>query len=133
MIDHLIINSLLIFGVHAATRKNMVLSYPYGVFASCILRLFLFLYKDGKPTGEMIQILKRQTLKEYEWVPEIRDATEKAGNTTAIILKPLFDCPPCMASVWGIPFVLIQPLSIWSVVYLFALSGINYIIIKLFK
>lgn len=122
MIDHLIINSLLIFGVHASTRDRMIFGFVTKFANKWVVRFFLWAYKDGKIIDEPIN--------DY---PDRIDATEKAGNTTAIILKPLFDCPPCMASVWGIPFVLIQPLSIWSVVYLFALSGINYIIIKLFK
>jgi hypothetical protein len=129
MIDYLIINSLLIFGVHAATRQNMALYKPYKVFSSGLLRLFLFLYKDGKRNCIKVKHPDFPDTIDYG----IIDSTEKAGNTTAIILKPLFDCPPCMASVWGIPFILIQPLSIWSVVYLFALSGLNYIVTKIFK
>lgn len=104
MIDHLIINSLVIFGIHAATRRNMILSYFHERIAAGLLYLLLKLYKKD---------------------------IAKAENSTAIILKPLLDCPPCMASVWGIPFALMQPLSVWTLVYLFALSGLNYIIMKL--
>jgi hypothetical protein len=46
--------------------------------------------------------------------------------------KPLFDCPPCMASVWGLLgwFYLIPNLAI--VPYLLVLCGLNALISKLY-
>lgn len=129
MIEHLLINSFLIFGIHASTRDGMIFGFITKFVNRWIVRFFLWAYKDGKPNRIVVNHPDFPDILDYGVI----DATEKAGNTTAIILKPLFDCPPCMASVWGIPFVLIQPLSIWSIVYIFALSGLNNIIIKTFK
>jgi len=46
--------------------------------------------------------------------------------------KPLFDCPPCMASVWGLLgwFYLMPSLAI--VPYLLVLCGVNALISKLY-
>jgi hypothetical protein len=46
--------------------------------------------------------------------------------------KPLFDCPPCMASVWGLLgwFYLMPGLAI--VPYLLVLCGVNALISKLY-
>jgi fatty acid desaturase len=78
-----------------------------------------------KPYRVFYRFLLKRLLVKYN------DDAEKTGETASFILKPLFDCPPCMASVWGIPFALLHPLSIWTLVYLFALSGFNYIVMKI--
>lgn len=45
--------------------------------------------------------------------------------------KPLFDCLPCMASVWGIyGWLFLQP-KIDIITYVIALSGLNYLTAKL--
>jgi hypothetical protein len=110
MIERLIINSLVIFGIHAAS-------------------------KDGQIFGFVATFAMRKSISGFTWwfaksLP-LDIAEVKAVRYTTILTKPLFGCPPCMASVWGIPFVLIHPLSVWTLVYLFALSGLNYIIMKL--
>ena len=49
------------------------------------------------------------------------------------VLKPLFDCTPCMASFYGtISFVVYgnMPFIAWPI-WVFALSGFNYILNKL--
>lgn len=104
MIEQLAINSLLIFGIHASTRRNMLLSYFYQRIAAGLAYCLFKLYK--------------------------KDVC-KSEDHTAIILKPIFDCPPCMASVWGLPFALMQPLSIWTLVYLASLTGLNFIIMRI--
>lgn len=54
----------------------------------------------------------------------------------SIILKPLFDCTPCMASVYGtISFFMVDSFPtplLWNfVVWVFSLCGFNYILNKL--
>lgn len=103
MIYTLVINSLVIFGIYAITRENMLLYNLNRVFSRSIIRLFLKLYNDDP---------------------------EKAAPKASFILKPLIDCPPCMASVWSIPFLIGQSLYLWPV-YMLSLCGFNYIIMKL--
>jgi hypothetical protein len=103
MIYLLLINSFAIFGVYASTRDGMILEFVNNFATKWICKAFFRFYKD----------------------PEI------VSKKATFILKPLFDCPPCMASIWGLPFALLHPLSIWPLVYLFALSGFNYVIMKL--
>lgn len=117
MIEHLIINSLVIFGVHASTRDGMI----FGFVAEFV-------------TKGLMKLLTPRTKRVSQWPGSFIDdvnLAEVAAKRTIVFIKPLFDCPPCMASVWGIPFVLLHPLNIWSAVYLFALCGINYITMKL--
>ncbi len=40
--------------------------------------------------------------------------------------KPLWTCPPCMCSVWGIPVALIVSPDLWSFlpIHLFAAAGL---------
>jgi hypothetical protein len=53
-------------------------------------------------------------------------------NISEFWCKPLFDCPPCMASVWGLLgwFYLTPSLAI--VPYLLVLCGVNALISKLY-
>ncbi len=47
-------------------------------------------------------------------------------------LKPLFDCTPCMASVYGsIGYLLTYGLDIGIIVWVFSLTGFNYILNKI--
>ena len=59
----------------------------------------------------------------------------KDTNVIMFILKPLYDCTPCMASFWGtISFVIYDKMDyIYLPVWVFALSGFNYILNKLLK
>ena len=115
MIEHLIINSFVIFGIYASTRDGMIFGFVAEFVTRWIMRLFVWGVEKTRKNGLI----------------DDRKEVEAAASYTLFITKPLFDCPPCMASVWGIPFVLLHPLNIWSVVYLFALCGINYIVMKL--
>ena len=50
------------------------------------------------------------------------------------ILKPICDCTPCMASVYGtISYLLLFPytLDLYLVIWVFSLSGFNYILNKI--
>jgi len=44
--------------------------------------------------------------------------------------KPLFDCPPCMASFWGLfAFHAFYGLFDWSVIpFIFCVSGLNWLL-----
>jgi len=62
---------------------------------------------------------------------------EKVANYIRLYIgefwcKPLFDCPPCMASVWGLLgwFYLTPSLAI--VPYLLVLCGVNALTSKMF-
>ena len=46
------------------------------------------------------------------------------------IYKPLFDCPPCMASFWGLfAFHAFYGLFDWSVIpFIFCVSGLNWLL-----
>lgn len=56
----------------------------------------------------------------------IRDAI---GDMTC---KPLFDCPPCMASIWGIAgWFYFQP-ELNIIPYLLVLCGVNALVSKLY-
>ena len=99
MTEHFIITVLVIYGIHASTRPNMILA-PIGNFISNKL-------------------------------------TDLIGINTAIrISKVLFDCTPCMASLYGtVSFFLVRPypsplLLSWAV-WVFSLCGFNYILNKI--
>lgn len=48
------------------------------------------------------------------------------------IKKPLFDCPPCMASIWGaIGYIYFAP-DINAIPYLLALCGFNALLSNLY-
>ena len=47
-------------------------------------------------------------------------------------LKPLFDCTPCMASLYGTAsYLIVYGLDIEIVVWVFSLTGFNYILNKI--
>lgn len=47
-------------------------------------------------------------------------------------LKPMFDCTPCMASVYGsIGYLIVYGLDIGIIVWVFSLTGFNYILNKI--
>ena len=47
-------------------------------------------------------------------------------------LKPLFDCTPCMASVYGsIGYLIVYGLDIGIIVWVFSLTGFNHILNKI--
>ena len=62
----------------------------------------------------------------------IRNSLKGVFNISEFWCKPLFDCPPCMASVWGLLgwFYLMPSLAI--VPYLLVLCGVNALISKLY-
>ena len=90
MIEHIIISSLCIIGLHVAMWEGMIL---YRV------RLFL----------------------------------DKLTESARIVRKPLYGCPPCMASLWGsvIWFALGNSMEWRLVLFVNAVAGLNYIIISI--
>ena len=73
-----------------------------------------------------VHCLTREGMLMYNVADYIRS---KVGE---FICKPLFDCPPCMASVWGLLgwFYLEPGLAI--VPYMLVLCGVNALISKLY-
>lgn len=65
-------------------------------------------------------------------IRSIGDHTQEKFNID--IAKPLTECPPCMASFWGLlafPFTGLTVVNL--LVFLIALAGLNYIInVKIF-
>ena len=101
MIETFLINSLIIFGVHASTRQGQVLHF-----------IAKFVYGSA---------LK---------VPSPKEAYYRT-----IISKVLFDCPPCMSSLYGsigFSLFIFPDLSLWWMVgWVFSLCGFNYLLNKL--
>jgi hypothetical protein len=73
-----------------------------------------------------VQCLTREGMLMYKVADYI---SSKVGE---FICKPLFDCPPCMASVWGLLgwFYLEPGLAILP--YMLVLCGVNALISKLY-
>lgn len=99
MIAHILITSLICFGVYKTTRYKF---YPV----------------------------------EQEEVSEVFGFVKKYGDIYLPywLRKPLYDCPPCMASVWSIVSSWYFGLeSIGDIVPLaLAVCGLNYILLRLF-
>ena len=88
----------------------------YGVFAS---------------TGEgmILGFVQRWTTYNI-YLPPIKSGEKEIAFWT----KPLWNCPACMASVYGTAGFYFTDLSWWWLpVYVFALSGFCYLISKLIK
>jgi hypothetical protein len=108
MIYYFIITILFIYGVHATTRSNMIF-YPVSE------KIFNLIAGEQK---QVCLVSKRQDL-------------------AVKILKPLFDCTPCMASIYGTLsyFLFIYSTPGWALyhwpVWVFCMSGTNYLINKL--
>ena len=108
MIELLIINSLLIWGVYASIQDGFIFD----------------------KIGNWIRGLK------YSDKPF--DLNEGIPNLPSWIKKPLATCPVCMASIYGTPVFwfayLINCLQydyiiIFYICYIFALAGLNYLIL----
>lgn len=102
-----LINILVIYGIHASTRVNMLLD-PLRQWIERVI------------TGKRFNPMKRA------YVPDYRD------DIAFYVLKVLSDCTPCMASLYGsIGFLFtdlpIERLPIW----VFSLCGANYMLNKL--
>jgi len=48
------------------------------------------------------------------------------------IRKPLYDCPPCMGSVWSVVTSLYFGFGVELLLIIPAVSGLNYILVRLF-
>ena len=111
MIELLIINSLLIWGVYASLQKGFIL--------------------EG--LGNLIR--------GYHYKENERHNPEKVDNYIIFkkwIKKPLATCPICMASVYGTPvfwvayyadLINIDFIIFVYICYIFALAGLNYLIL----
>lgn len=95
----MILASLIIFGIHATTREGMIF---HGV--------------KMRVASKIEKLLSRK----YDFY--------EAEKKTAFLLKPLFDCAPCMASVWGtIIYFTLNP-SYPYLAFIFGLSGLNFLV-----
>lgn len=112
IISTFLINSLFIFGLYAVTGKNMI-------FGS-VQRWKLF-----KP---------RKTSEESEYFIGMKVETNEGDGRNEMFKKPLFNCPPCMASIWGTGGFLFTGLG-WEywVVWVLSLAGFNYIVNKVLE
>jgi len=115
VIQVFLVNSLLIFGIYAITEKGMIL----GIFQ----KLKLFKEEPAEPYDPEIGISISGGLIRYN------DDTGKMRND--MLKKALFNCPPCMASVWGTAGFLYTGMG-WQywIVWVLALAGFNYIVNK---
>lgn len=95
----MILATLIIFGIHATTREGMI----FHSFKMWI-------------ASKIEKILSRKN--------DFYEAEKK----TAFILKPLFDCPACMASIWGTVIYFTLNPDYHYLVFIFGLAGLNYLI-----
>jgi len=58
---------------------------------------------------------------------------DKVTKYPQMVLKPLFDCTPCMASIYGIiSFFIYGELELYYLpIWIFSLSGFNYLLNKI--
>ncbi len=113
MIELLIINSLIIWGVYASIQEG-----------------FIF-----EKIGNWIRG-KHNKRKERDGVFD--STAHFADNLPSWIKKPLGTCPVCMASVYGTPvfwfaylinYLQYDYIIIFYICYIFALAGLNYLIL----
>lgn len=65
-----------------------------------------------------------------EWLQKFLERI--SDNSTLRPLRPaLYECPICMASIWGTVFWLILGAPIFWILYVFAVAGLNYVIVNL--
>jgi len=115
VIQVFLINSLLIFGIYAITGKDMI-----GEFAQ---RLKVF--KENKPNEPFDFVHSNgdvSPIKEYD----------KGKRRNDMLKKSLFNCPPCMASIWGTAGFIYTGMG-WEywIVWVLSLAGFNYIVDKI--
>ena len=106
----IVLNSLACLGVHCVTREGMLFGFiPY------IIRNLFYCNESKYHNGVDKYYLAQWKI-----------------NAIDYILKPLFDCPPCMASVWGLLgwFYFMPSLAI--VPYILVLCGVNALISKIY-
>ena len=114
MIELLIFNSLLIWGVYASIQEGMIF----------------------EKIGDWI---RGNNEKDAGFIKGKRDLTVIVkDNLPSWIKKPLATCPICMASVYGTPIFWLAYFAelinydyiiIFYICYVFALSGIQYLIL----
>jgi len=107
----LALNSLACLGVHCVTREGMV-------FENVRTHLHTI-------TWQFIHWLLKVTNSKKSYYFHAQEITD-------YLFKPLFDCPPCMASVWGFLgwFYLTPGLALLP--YLLVLCGVNALVSKLY-
>ena len=110
MIQHFIITVLVIYGVHGSTRHNMIFSISW---------------------------LERYFIKESGFIDYSNPDPQYTfvGKVWLKLSKALFDCTPCMASVYGtISFFIVEfPTQglVGLPVWVFSMCGFNYLLNKL--
>jgi hypothetical protein len=105
-------NSLICLGVHAATREGMIGESIRNFIHLVLWHLFYWICKNINRKRIYIK-MNAQGMAEF-WC------------------KPLFDCPPCMASVWGLMGWFYFAPQLALVPYILALCGVNALISKLY-
>ena len=108
----LAINSLICLGVHVTTREDMVFEFISKWFRT-VLRTIL-----GEKKG----------IKGSDWYYDNKNKT----IIEDFICKPLFDCPPCMASVWGVIGWFYFTPDIALIPYILTLCGVNALVNKIY-
>jgi len=100
------INSLLIFGIYAITGKGMILGFlqRWGT--------------ENKPCDNQFFV-------NGEYQVDVK-------TQSTMWSKPLFNCPPCMASIWGTAGFIYAGIG-WEywIVWVLSLAGFNYIVNKM--
>jgi len=115
MVLTFLINSLLIFGIYASTGHGMICEF--------MQRLKVFREKEPNEPFDFVHSNGDVSpIKEYD----------KGKHRNDMLKKPLFNCPPCMASIWGTAgFIYIGIGWEYWIVWVLSLAGFNYIVNKI--
>ena len=116
LIQVFLVNSLFIFGIYAITGKDMIFGF--------MQRWKVFKENKPEPYDPEVGISISGELIRYD------DDIGKRRND--MIKKPLFNCPPCMASIWGTAGFVYTGIG-WEywIVWVLSLAGFNYIVNKI--
>ena len=115
MIELLIINSLIIWGVYTSIQEGMI----FGKVGNWIKAKRIILYSEKD-------------------ILSCKETPKERNNLPKWIQKPLATCPICMSSVYGTPVFWYAYLTnliqydyvlIVYICYVFALAGLNYLIL----
>lgn len=143
-IIELLVNSVICFGARFAFMDGNVLSplkWVYGMIriglgTILFLLIGLVCFLPGVAYVLMWDEASIETASDK--VSEISGYGFKAVNRLFLELEyPLWECVKCMASIWGVSFLLVlgpqevtgEPLiSLHTVIYVFALCGVNVVL-----
>ena len=109
----LVLNSLACLGVHCLTREGMLFEKLRNLIHWLLWSFFYWI---------CVNINKKR-------LPFFKMNAQKIAN---YLCKPLFDCPPCMASVWGLIGWFYFVTDLHLIPYLLILCGLNALMSKMF-